>query len=206
MGDRKEAMKLCRETEGNVDLVSNIRPLDTLKVAESPYAKVVKSKDVSLLAGWINQRKKNSKWRDIRLRKALNYAINRKELWKYGAKGNAHNLGGFIPPGAYGHNPDLKLYNYDTTRARALLAEAGYPEGFDVKIITYEACKLECKIMKRMLGRIALNVELEVLTQPQWWRKVYIPLLEGPPEEQDWDVAFITFGDYYGHNGATWKY
>jgi 3-hydroxyisobutyrate dehydrogenase-like beta-hydroxyacid dehydrogenase len=87
------------------------------------------------------------------LRKALNYAIKRKELWKYAAKGNAYNLGGFIPPGAYRHNPNLTLYTYDTTRARSLLAEAGYPEGFDVEIITYEACKLECKIMKRMLER-----------------------------------------------------
>ena len=96
LGDRKEAMRLCRETEGEVDIVTHIRPLDTLKVAESPFAKVVKRKDVTLLMGWFNQRKKGSKWRDIRLRKAVNYAINRKELWKYGAKGNAFNLGGYI--------------------------------------------------------------------------------------------------------------
>ena len=35
IGDRKEAMRLCRETEGEVDIVSDIRPLDTLKVAAS---------------------------------------------------------------------------------------------------------------------------------------------------------------------------
>ena len=36
--DRREAMRLCRETDGQVDIVSHIRPLDTLKVAESPFA------------------------------------------------------------------------------------------------------------------------------------------------------------------------
>lgn len=100
MLNRKEAMRLCCEEEGVVDIVSYIRPLDTLKIAESPFAKVVKSKDVATLMGYINTRKTESKWKDVRLRKAINYAINREELWKYAAKGNAFNLGGHIPPGA----------------------------------------------------------------------------------------------------------
>jgi len=82
IGDRKEAMRLCRESEGAVDIVNHIRPLDTLKVAESKFAKVVKSRDVAIFNGYLNQRKRDSKWRDIHLRKAVNYAINRKELWK----------------------------------------------------------------------------------------------------------------------------
>jgi ABC-type transport system substrate-binding protein len=65
IGNRKEAMRLCREEEGSVDIVSHIRPLDTLKVAESPFAKVVKSRDIGLLWGVFNQRKKDSKWRDM---------------------------------------------------------------------------------------------------------------------------------------------
>jgi len=203
IGDRKEAMRLCREEEGFVDIVSLIRPLDTLKVAESPFAKVVKSRDVSALVGWINQRKKASKWRDIRLRRALNYAINRKELWKYGAKGNAYNLGGYIPPGVYGHNPDLDLYTYDTTKARALLAEAGYPEGFEVKIIAPEYLRVETRIIRRMLERIGLKASFEILTQPEFWRKVIIAILDKPPEEHDWDLSLFSFGDWAGHVGAT---
>jgi len=204
IGDRKEAMRLCREEEGAVDIVSFIRPLDTLKVAESPFAKVVKSRDVTILWGMFNQRKKGSKWRDIRLRKAVNYAINRKELWKYGAKGNAYNLEGFlIPPGAYGHSSNLPPWTYDTTKARSLLAEAGYPNGFDVKIIAIEAWKLETQIMKRMLERIGLNVEFNVLTFPEYMRKIYMPLLDKPPEEQDWDIAIQAVQDWYGHTGAS---
>ncbi len=197
-GNRKEAMRLCKESEGAVDIVNRIRPLDTLKVAESPFAKVVKSRDEVAFFGLINQRKKDSKWRDLRLRKALNYAINRKELWKYGAKANAYNLAGFIPPGAYGHNPNLTLYNYDTTKARALLAEAGYPDGFEVKIITREAWKLETQIMKRMLERIGLKVTFDALTTRELHTKIYIPILEKPPEEQDWDICFISIGNWFG--------
>jgi peptide/nickel transport system substrate-binding protein len=201
--DRKEAMRLCREEEGAVDIVTYIRPLDTLKVAESPFAKVVKSRDLVLLYGAFNQRKRGSKWRDTRLRRAVNYTINRKELWKYAAKGNAYNLGGYIPPGAYGHNPNLTLYTYDTTKARSLLAEAGYPNGFEVKIITPEAWKLETQIIRRMMERIGLKVKFEVLSWTEFVQKYYISLLDMPPKEQDWDMAITSEHDWYGHTGAS---
>jgi len=204
IGNRKEAMRLCKETEGKVDIVNFIRPLDTLKVAMSKFAKVVKSRDVTQFGGLFNQRKRGSKWRDIRLRKAVKYAINRKELWKYGAKGNAYNLEGFfIPAGAYGHNPNLAPWTYDTTRARFLLAEAGYPQGFEVKIITHEAWKLEAQIIRRMLERIGLKVRLEVLTWPEYLRKMYIPILDKSPEEQEWDLTINYANDIFGHTGAS---
>jgi len=204
IGDRKEAMRLCRETEGSVDIVSAIRPLDTLKVAMSKFAKVMKSRDVTWLRGIFNLRKKGSKWGDIRLRKAVNYAINRKELWKYGAKGNAYNLEGFlIPPGAYGHNPNLSPWTYDTTKARKLLAEAGYPNGFEVKIITTEACGLETQIIRRMLERIGLNASFDILTMPELMGKIYLPILDKPPEVQDWDFSITALMDWAGHTGAS---
>jgi peptide/nickel transport system substrate-binding protein len=201
--DRKEAMRFCTDEEGTVDLVTFIRPLDTLKVAESRFAKVVKSRDISLLLGWFNQRKKNSRWKSTELREALNYAINRNELLRYCAKGNAYNLGGYLPPGAYGHNPQVIPYEYDTTRAKSLIAAAGYPKGFEMKIITWEAWKLEAQIISKMLERIGLTVNLEVLSTPEFLSKVYHPNLKEPPEEQDWDLAFFFCQDWFGHAAAS---
>jgi peptide/nickel transport system substrate-binding protein len=200
IGDRKEAMRLCRETEGEVDIVSDIRPLDTLKVAESPFAKVVKSRDITWFRGIFNLRKKESKWRDIRLRKALTYSVNREELWKYAAKGNAYSLGGIIPEGAFGHNPNVKPYTYDTTRAKTLLAEAGYPDGFELKIIALERRKLETQIISKMLERVGLRVTFEILPEPQFWSKVVISVLDKPPEEQEWDIHLYNVEDASGKN------
>jgi peptide/nickel transport system substrate-binding protein len=199
--DVEEATRLCRETEGAVDIVSFIRPLDTLKVAKSPFAKVVKSRDFTQTHSAINQRKKESKWRDIRLRKALNHALNREELLEYGTKGNAYNLGGHIPPGARGHNPNLTLYTYDITKARSLLAEAGYPNGFEMTLITPDAQELEAQVMKRMYERIGLKVKLEVFPWPVWLRKVLCPT-EKLALEQEWDVSVCYNNDQYGHSGA----
>ena len=197
----EEAMRLCREKEAAVDIVSFIRPLDTLKIAESPFAKVVKSRDFTQIHSAINQRKLNSRWRDIRLRKALSHALNREELWQYGAKGNAYNLGGHIPPGARGHNPNLTLYRYDTNKARSLLAEAGYPDGFEMKLISPEAQKLEAQVMKRMYERIGLKVELEVFTFRDWLWKVMTPS-EEKAQKEDWDVSVCYNNDAFGHSGA----
>ena len=199
--NREEAMRLCRETEGGMDIVSFIRPLDTLKVAESPFAKVVKSRDFTQTHSAINQRKENSKWRDIRLRKAISHALDREELLKYGAKGNAYNLGGHIPPGARGHNPNLALFTYDTAKAKSLLTEAGYPDGFEMTLITPEAQELEAQIMKRMYERIGLKVKLEVFPFPVWMRKVWCPT-EKLALEQDWDVSVCYNNDLHGHSGA----
>ena len=200
--NREEATRLCGETEGAVDIVSFIRPLDTLKVAKSPFAKVVKSRDSTHIHSAINQRKKDSKWRDIRLRKALSYAINREELMEYGAKGNAYNLGGHIPPGARGHNPNLTLYTYDTTKAKSLLAEAGYPNGFKMTLITPEAQELEALIMKAMYERIGLKVKLEVFSYYGFLQKVFVPLMDKPAEEQEWDVTVCYNIDLAGHSGT----
>jgi ABC-type transport system substrate-binding protein len=203
IGDREKAMRLCKEKKGLIDIVTRIRPLDTLKVSESSFAEVVKSKDISYLSCWFNQRKTDGRWKDIRLRKALNYAINRKELWEYAARGNAYNLGGYIPPGAYGHNPNLNLHTYDTKKAIALIAEAGYPQRFELNVITAEAWELEAQIICKMLGRIGLRAKLEILTFAEFLRKTYIPLLDTSPEKQDWDLVVGYTQDYYGHPGTS---
>ena len=201
--DRNQAMRLCMEKEGAVDIVSHIRPLDTLKVAESPFAKVVKNRDVTALVGLFNLRKRQSKCQDIRVRRALNFALNREELLKFAAKGNAHDLGGYIPAGAYGHNPSLTLYSFDITNAKSLLLDAGYADGFEIKILTSEGWKLESQIISKMLERTGVKVKLDVVTFPEWARRTLIPLLENTPEDEDWDIAIYCFHDFYGHTGTT---
>ena len=74
--------------DGRVDLVTSLIPKDTLKVAESPHSKVVKGrKDVTWAMGGFNLMSPHTMpLRDMRVRKALNYAVNRKELFRYAFK------------------------------------------------------------------------------------------------------------------------
>ena len=75
---------------------------------------------------------------DVRVRQALNYAIDRKALSEDILQGFAPPASQGSAPNVFGHNPRIKPYPYDSDMARALLAEAGYPQGFSttVQVVT----------------------------------------------------------------------
>jgi peptide/nickel transport system substrate-binding protein len=202
-GKRKEAMDLCMKSEGNVDIVSRIRPLDTLKVALSPYAKIVKSRDVTWPRGLYNMRKNGSIFKDIRVRKALNYALNREEVRKFAAKGNAYNIGGCIPHNAFGHNPDVKPFHYDTETARGLLAEAGLQEGVELKILAPEMLELEARLICNMLERIEFKPTPWIVTDFELMKKTFVSVLERAPEEVDWDIVLYSLPDLWANTGLS---
>jgi peptide/nickel transport system substrate-binding protein len=67
------------------------------------------------------------------VRKAINYAIDVESLVKYVLEGHGHPAKGINKPGYVGYAPEKIVgYHYDPQRARALLAEAGYPDGIDL--------------------------------------------------------------------------
>ena len=57
--------------------------------------------------------------------------------------------------------------------------------------------------MKRMLEGVGLTVNLHVLDWREWFRRYYVPLLDEPPEEQDWDLMVGAWQNYYGNPAAT---
>src|SRR6266852_6004723 len=108
---QQEAVELVKTTEGRVDLVSVVRPLDTLRVAQSPFATVVKNRgNLITVFGQFNMRKTGSPWRDVRLRQAANLAINREDLIRYGAKGNGEIIPALISKHEFGYDPNLAPY------------------------------------------------------------------------------------------------
>lgn len=66
-----------------------------------------------------------------KLRQAFNYALNRPLISEVIMNGRGIPASGVIPPGILGYDPDLVGYPYDKEKARALLVEAGYPNGFE---------------------------------------------------------------------------
>ena len=44
---------------------------------------------------------------------------------------------------------------------------------------------------------------MDVLAAPQYYRKGYIPILDEPPEEQEWDITIMYLADWFGHTGAS---
>ena len=68
------------------------------------------------------------------LRQAINYAANLDAIVKSVLYGNADRVATTVAPWHVGFNPDLKPYPYDPDKAKALMKEAGFPNGFDLNI------------------------------------------------------------------------
>src|SRR4029453_13687028 len=76
---------------------------------------------------------------DKRVRHALNYAVNKEAIVRDVLKGTGSLSAGPVLPKTWGAAPTLKPYPYDPERARKLLAEAGYPNGFSTTLWTPES-------------------------------------------------------------------
>lgn len=102
---------------------------------------------------------------DVRVRRALNLAIDRNEIAETVMGGFANPAGQIVVEGIDGHNPDLAPYEYNPEEAKRLLAEAGYPDGFGFTLNApsdrYVNGPQVAQAIVSMLSRVGLNVELE---------------------------------------------
>src|SRR5438128_9412478 len=67
-------------------------------------------------------------FRDLRVRQAIAYAIDREKIIKYLWRGQARPATGVIPPENWAYEPNVQRYSYDPAKARQLLQEAGHPD------------------------------------------------------------------------------
>jgi len=74
--------------------------------------------------------------RDPRVRQALNYAVDRQRIVRNLIAGRGQLAAGVIPPSLPGADTTRAGYQFDTTKARQLLREAGYPNGIDLELWT----------------------------------------------------------------------
>jgi len=184
----KEALRAV--IEGRVDLVTSLIPKDTLKVAKSPYSKVVKGRqDVTFTGGGLNLRSLHTlPLRDLRVRKALNYAVNKKELFRYAFKANAVEMRGVLTEKSGVDLSDTEPYEWNVPKARELLKEAGYGEGFKMKLCYLEEDYLTAYLLRRFYSLLKIEVEI---TPVDWeWmvrHGAYPNTREGYSwEDEDW--------------------
>ncbi|MDA0990042.1 MAG: ABC transporter substrate-binding protein [Verrucomicrobia bacterium] len=109
---------------------------------------------------------------DRRVRQAMNYAVDKEAIAE-------SILGGFVQvmqgqhamPGTFGFNPDLTAYPYDPDKARELLAEAGYPDGFSAAMEVTATNPDELIVSEAVVSYLAdvgVQVDLQPLERPIW--------------------------------------
>jgi peptide/nickel transport system substrate-binding protein len=189
-----EAVEQVKADEGRVDLVTDLSPLETLRVAQSAAAQVVKNRgSLTTVFGVFNMRKAGSPWHDVRLRQAVNYAINRADLIRYATRGNGVIIPALVPAPGFGYEPDLAPYPFDPTTARRLLREAGSAEGLTLSLIASEELQVQATVVSKMLEQLGFTVELQILDGEAFNQKTFLSRLDQPPERQPWDIALMLY-------------
>jgi peptide/nickel transport system substrate-binding protein len=107
------------------------------------------------------------------VRQAINYAVDKDTIIKAFTKGMARKLEGqVVGPDGFGYTDKVKAYPYDPAKAKALLKEAGYPNGFKVKMSgtngRYPEDKEVSQAVAQYLRQVGIDVELSLLEANVW--------------------------------------
>lgn len=160
---------------GKVHIVTELSPDEAKKVETSKHAKVVRNDAKTILVGVFNQTKPDSKWNDLNMRKALNYAVDRNAVVKNGAHGYGVVNPSFIAKGQIGYDDALKAYPYDAAKAK----KAGIDQ---VTIVAGEGQKSVVEAMAKSMEAAGIKVKTD-------WSGA-------PKEGSDWDIWLVEHFDW----------
>ncbi|HEV2056508.1 MAG TPA: ABC transporter substrate-binding protein [Methylomirabilota bacterium] len=118
--------------KGDVDIITNVPPDRMKGIAEGRLTKIVTVPATRVVA--LSTNSTQPPLSDKRVRQALAYALDVPALIKNLYAGMGKPYSGGLVDTDFGYNPALKPYPYDPAKARALLAQAGYPGGIDVAL------------------------------------------------------------------------
>jgi ABC-type dipeptide transport system, periplasmic component len=111
---------------------------------------------------------------DVRVRKALQLALNRLILLDAAYSGRGMLENGIMPHGLYGFNPELPEIPYAPEEAKELLREAGFPDGFDLTFSVSSASSLgELALIRAaasMWEKIGIRTSVKVLPESEFMR------------------------------------
>lgn len=152
---------------GGVDIATNIPPADWDRVNNNDGTSL--KQEVSNRTIFLNLRASDGyPTADVKVRQAIDYAIDDKTLAEIALKGAGIPVRSMVGPGNFGHEPSLyNSYNYDVDKAKQLLADAGYPDGFEMTFHSPKGRYLMdaevAELIVGMLSQVGIKVNLQFM-------------------------------------------
>lgn len=119
---------------GEVDLIREVPVQDVPRLSKLPNASVVGIDGIRMLMFPLSPR--HAPLDDVRVRRAICYAVDVKAIIKDVLKNQATFMNGPVPSSIFGYDPNWKPYRHDPAKAKQLLAAAGHAGGFELKLTT----------------------------------------------------------------------
>ncbi|PZN08268.1 MULTISPECIES: ABC transporter substrate-binding protein [Thermaerobacter] len=130
---KDNSARLAELMAGTIDVMEDPNPADLATVDTSQFEILYREANN---VGYLALNNDKEPFDDVRVRRAIAHAINKQEIVEafWGELGQvAKNP---LPPAMWGYNDAIQDYAYDPEKAKQLLAEAGYPEGFETELWT----------------------------------------------------------------------
>jgi len=116
-------------------------------------------------------------FKDVRVREAFNLAIDKDAIQRVVMEGLSFPTAMITPPGVLGNTPELDpQFGFDPEQSKALLAEAGYADGFSIQLDCpnnrYNNDEKICQAAVSMLARVGIEVSLDAIPKAQHFPKI----------------------------------
>lgn len=175
-----ETMTVTAEFEaGNLDWMS-IPSAEFDRWVEKPRWKPYILSQLKLQDTYIGINNQKPPFNDLRVRQALNYAVDVATIMKTIRPGRGIRANGAIPPGLLGSDPQRKAYPYDPDKARQLLAQAGYPDGLHMEIWKMQSPEVT-RILEAVQAYLAdVGIRAEIVSRD--WGMLKQAINRGEPD------------------------
>ncbi len=180
---QSDATRLAALASGQVDFVIDPPFQDVARLKRDTSLKIVETTDIGTQYLGFDQSRdglqfgeaKGNPFKDLRVRQAIAQAIDMNLVIEKVLRGQATPAGSHLSKLVDGHVPELeRRLPYDPAAARALLKEAGYPDGFAVTLdcvnVTYRAAV--CQAVAAMLAQIKIRVTFQPFPSATFFPKL----------------------------------
>jgi peptide/nickel transport system substrate-binding protein len=170
---------------GDIDAIAyDVSPENALLLEKDPKFKVLDGYTTTKVILSTNNSRKP--FTDVRVRRAMAYAIDRNALIKGAMSGFGVPIGSHMDPGNPYYIDLTSVYPYNPQKAKELLNEAGYPNGFEAVLKLperYAYARRTGEIVADMLSQVGIKLKIELIEWGQWIDRVF--------KNADYDLTVI---------------
>jgi peptide/nickel transport system substrate-binding protein len=164
---QEDAARIAALEAGQADIISNIPPHEVGRLKANPRIRIQQVQGLRPIFLVLSPAYKPLE--NVKVRRAITHAIDRNRIIKHVLEGNAYPLSGLLSPQVFGYEPSAKAFPYDPEKAKQLLAEAGFPNGFEIDYYSptgrYPKDREVAQVIVEQLSKVGIKANLKT---PEW--------------------------------------
>ncbi|MFN2364646.1 MAG: glutathione ABC transporter substrate-binding protein [Halarsenatibacteraceae bacterium] len=190
----EESTRVVMLETGEAHAIMNVPPRDVDRLTEN--SDITVENVPSLRTLYVGLHAQKEPFDDIRVRKAVNYAVNTESIVNNILDGAGRPSDAPISPDIFGYS-EQEIYERDPERARELLAEAGYPDGLELEFYypvgRYPMDNIIAQAVQSQLAEVGIEANM---TTMEW--ATYLEVINAEPDESPHDMYLLGWGTVTG--------